>query len=156
MLARVSQPSTRKDASCLASTLRFARSLAVGGAATLFDWATLALLVEFGNWRETTANVPALVVGAAAQFFGCRHLVFAAARGGLKRQLAGFAAVEAATLALNGLAFHLLVTLTAVPYWLARPAGTFVVFAAFSYPLWKLVFRGSLRTLSIESKTAGP
>lgn len=156
MLCCVSRQSTSEDASWLASVLRFARSLAVGGAATLCDWATLALLVELGHWRETSANVPALLVGAAAQFFGCRHLVFAAARGNLKRQLAGFAAVEAATLALNGLAFHLLVTLTPAPYWMARPTGTFVVFAVLSYPLWKLVFRGSLKTLSVENQTAGP
>jgi hypothetical protein len=61
----------------------------------------------------------------------------------MTRQIAGFAATEAATLALNGLAFHVLVTFTPVPYPLARPAGTFLVFVLFSFPMWRLVFRRS-------------
>ncbi len=129
---------------------RFAKSLLVGGVATVADFAALALLVEVAHLRETTANVPALCVGAVVQFLGCRHLVFQAARGHLGRQLAGFAVVELATLALNGVAFHLLVTLAQAPYWLARPLGTFVVFAGFSYPLWKWVFRSSLKQLAAK------
>jgi len=129
---------------------RFAKSLLVGGVATLADFAALALLVEVAQVRETVANVPALCVGAVVQFIGCRHLVFQAARGHLGRQLAGFALVELATLALNGAAFHALVTLAQAPYWLARPLGTFVVFAGFSYPLWKWVFRSSLKQLAAK------
>jgi len=134
------QPATR-----LGRLWRFAKSLLVGGVASVADFAALALLVEFAHLHETTANVPALCVGAIVQFIGCRHLVFQAARGHLGRQLAGFAIVELATLALNGVAFHLLVTVAQVPYWLARPLGTFAVFVGFSYPLWKWVFRSSIK-----------
>lgn len=67
--------------------------------------------------------------------------MFGATDGSVRRQLVGFASVELATLALNGVAYHLLVTLTPIPYALARPLGTFLVFAAFSYPLWHRVFR---------------
>jgi putative flippase GtrA len=136
-----------QDASLLSRTLRFGRSVAVGGVATLADWLTLTGLVELGGVHETVANVPALMVGAAVQFIGCRNLVFQAARGSMRRQLLGFSVVEAATLALNGISFHALVTLTPVPYWLARPLGTFAVFAFFSYPLWKWVFHGSLQDI---------
>jgi putative flippase GtrA len=125
--------------------LRFAKSLLVGGVATLADFAALTALIELAHLHETVANVPALCVGALVQFIGCRHLVFQAARGHLGKQLLGFAVVELATLALNGVAFHLLVTQAGAPYWLARPLGTFAVFVGFSYPLWKWVFRSSLK-----------
>lgn len=140
----------------LARVWRFGRSVLVGGAATLADWAALLLMVEAFKQTAVVANVPALAIGMAVQFIGCRHLVFQAARGSLRRQLGGFAVVEVLTLALNGLTFHVLVTLTPVPYWLARPLGTFVVFAGFSYPLWKWVFHGSLKDLrrAVEKETA--
>ncbi len=124
---------------------RFAKSLLVGGLATLADFAALTALIELAHVREIVANVPALAVGALVQFLGCRHLVFQAARGHLGKQLLGFAVVELATLALNGVAFHLLVTVAEAPYWLARPLGTFGVFVGFSYPLWKWVFKSSLK-----------
>lgn len=124
----------------LRTAIRIARSVLVGGAATLVDVAVLALLVEVAHLPATTANVPALLVGALVQFLGCRYLVFEAGGGDLRRQAGGFAAVEVATLALNGLAFHALVAGLHVPYVFARPLGTFLVFIAFSYPMWQLVF----------------
>jgi len=126
----------------MARVIRFLRGAGVGIAATAADLMALAVLVELFTLAPTVANVPALLVGALVQFLGCRHLVFDAAGGSLRRQAVGFALAEAGTLALNGLAFHLLVTLTPVPYALARPVGTFVVFVGFSYPVWHLVFRG--------------
>jgi len=117
------------------------RGAGVGVAATVVDLVVLAVLVELVGLAPTVANVPALIAGAAVQFVGCRHLVFRASAGSLARQLVGFAVTEAGTLVLNGVAFHLLVTLSPVPYALARPFGTFLVFVGFSYPLWRLVFR---------------
>ena len=134
-----------EPATWLGRMWRFAKSLLVGGVATLADFLALTILIELAQVRATVANVPAFLVGALVQFLGCRHLVFQAARGHLGRQLAGFAIVEVATLALNGLAFHGLVTLAGLPYWLARPLGTFAVFVGFSYPLWKWVFKSSLK-----------
>lgn len=123
------------------TALRFARGAGVGVVATVVDLLTLALLVEVASLHPTLANVPALLVGAAVQFVGCRHVVFGAGDGSLRRQLVGFALAEAGTLLLNALAFHALVTLTPVPYALARPLGTFLVFIGFSYPVWQRVFR---------------
>jgi putative flippase GtrA len=116
----------------------------VGLVATVVDLAVLAALVEVFALSPQLANLPALAAGAVVQFIGCRHLVFAAAEGDLRRQITGFAATELATLALNGLSFHLLVTFTPVPYPLARPVGTFLVFILFSFPMWRLVFRRPL------------
>lgn len=115
-------------------------SAGVGIAATVVDLLVLLCLVEALGVSSVWANGPALAAGAAVQFLGCRHLVFGATGGSLRRQLLGFGLTEAATLALNFVAFHLLVTATQVPYLLARPLGTFVVFAGFSYPLWRRVF----------------
>lgn len=124
----------------LGAALRIGRSVLVGGAATLLDLGVLALLVEVAHLPATVANVPALLVGALVQFLGCRYFVFPAQGTDLRKQAGGFAAVEVATLALNGVAFHVLVAGLHVPYAFARPLGTFLVFIAFSYPLWRLVF----------------
>ncbi|CAG0985943.1 hypothetical protein PLCT2_02187 [Planctomycetaceae bacterium] len=148
MANEVSVEMPQEPATRLGRFLRFAKSLLVGGIATLADFVALALLVEVAHWRETVANAPALCVGAVVQFIGCRHLVFQAARGHLGRQLVGFAIVELATLVLNGAAFHALVTVAGAPYWLARPLGTFAVFVGFSYPLWKWVFKSSLKHMA--------
>lgn len=115
-------------------------SAGVGVAATVVDLLVLMCLVELFDLAAVTANAPALAAGAVVQFVGCRR-VFDARKGSLRRQLLGFGLTEAATLTLNFVAFHLLVTATAIPYVLARPLGTFLVFVAFSYPLWRVVFR---------------
>lgn len=136
------EPREQDKVSIAAKLGRVARSLGVGAVASVVDMAVLAVLVSGLHLPSQLANVPALVAGALVQFLGCRHLVFGASNGALRRQLAGFVATEAGTLALNGLAFHLLVTLTPVPYPLARLLGTFLVFVSFSFPLWTRVFGG--------------
>ena len=130
----------RPSDSFLERACRLLRGAGVGLAATVTDLLALAILVELVGLPPTIANVPALLVGAAVQFLGCRHVVFRAGGGSLRRQITGFVVAEAATLLMNALAFHLLVTLTPAPYALARPLGTFLVFAGFSYPVWHLVF----------------
>ena len=141
----------------LASALRVVRSLLVGGAATLVDLGVLALLVELAHLPALVANIPALLAGALVQFLGCRYFVFQHGNGGsVGKQAGGFAAVELATLALNGLAFHVLVAGVHVPYVIARPLGTFLVFGAFSYPMWRLVFRANSIAGSLVERDAGP
>ena len=49
--------------------------------------------------------------------------------------------VEVATLAINWLVFRLLVRGLRVPMEIATFVGSFLVFALFSYPIWRLVFR---------------
>ena len=128
--------------SSAASRLRqWVRSLGVGGVATTVDLSVVLLLVEVMGMDPVYANVPALLGGAAVQFIGCRHLVFQATTGPLRRQLVEFGVVELGTLALNGIGFHLLVTLTLIPYAIARVGVSFLVFNGFSHPLWTLVFR---------------
>jgi len=119
----------------------FLRGSAVGIVATIVDMAVLTVLVELVGLTPQAANLPALVAGAAIQFLGCRHLVFQAKSGSVRRQLAGFTLTELGTLLLNGIVFHTLVSWTPLPYPVARAVGTFLVFVGFSYPLWSRVFR---------------
>ena len=119
---------------------RFLTSLLTGGAATLVDFIVLTGLVELLQVSPSRANIPSLLAGAAIQFVGNRHMVFKAGHLAVRPQLLGFIVVEIGTFALNALGFHLLVKLTGVPYPIARLLCSFVVFATFSYPLWKRVF----------------
>ena len=121
-------------------TWRFVKSVLAGGVATLLDLSVLTLLVEGFGLTPSRANVPALLAGALVQFVGSRRFVFRATEGAVSRQLAGFAAVEAGTFALNAALFHLAVTRTPLPYPVARLACQFLVYAGFSYPLWTRVF----------------
>jgi putative flippase GtrA len=111
-----------------------------GGAATLVDFGVLTGLVELLHVLPTRANIPSLLAGATIQFVGNRHIVFKAGHLAVRPQLLGFIVVEIGTFALNAVGFHLLVKLTGVPYPIARLLCSFVVFATFSYPLWKRVF----------------
>jgi hypothetical protein len=77
-------------------------------------------------------------------FAGNRVYAFHARGGNAALQAAGFAAVEIAALALNGVLYD--AVLRAIPavasiFWLVRLLTTNVVFLFWSYPLWHKVFR---------------
>jgi putative flippase GtrA len=119
---------------------RFARSVVTGSVATLVDFVTLTALVELAHLPPVRANVPALLAGAAVQFLGNRFMVFEGRHRPVGPQLVGFALVEVGTLTCNAAGFHLLVSLTRIPYPVARLLCSFLVYSFFSYPLWKRVF----------------
>ena len=123
----------------------FARSLLTGGAATLVDLGVIAAAVGLLHLTPSAANAPALLAGAAVQFFGNRRFAFRS-RGPLGRQAALFAASEVVTLALNFLLYQLVVTrvprLGPAGAVLARAVTTNLVFLLWSYPVWARVFRG--------------
>jgi putative flippase GtrA len=125
--------------------LRVLRALVAGAAATLADVAVLAALVALFHVEARVASVPALVVGGAVSFFGNRHFAFRAARGSLARQAVLYTVVEIGALAANGLLFdvamRLLPASLAWAYVPVRLVTSHVVFLAWSYPLWRLVFR---------------
>jgi putative flippase GtrA len=130
-----------KEESRVTRIARFLRSAATGGFATIADFATLTALVELAGLRPEVANVPSLLVGVMVQFIGHRSIVFAARGRPVGPQAAGFALVEAGTLLLNAVGFHLLVAAAHMPYAIARATCSFFVYVCFSYPLWKRVFR---------------
>lgn len=132
---------TKKD------PLRLLRSFLAGGAATLADIAVLALLVNVLGASPRLANFPALVAGGVVNFLGNRHFAFRATEGSLARQATLYTLVEIVALVLNGVLFDVVVRLPPIaPHaaaWVVpvRLATSNLVFLAWSYPLWRLVFR---------------
>jgi putative flippase GtrA len=120
-----------------------AKSAVVGGVATLADLLALVVLVQVAGLPATVANVPALIAGLLVQFFGNKLFAFEDRSRDYARQGALFAAVEVGALLLNALAFHLLVTVTPLPYPAARAVGSALVYFVYSYPLWGRIFGGS-------------
>lgn len=116
------------------------RSLMVGAVATAIDLGTLTLLIEVLQVSPVAANIPALCCGLVAQFFGNKYLAFEDRTGRIGRQGAQFAGVEVGAFALNALAYYLLITIVALPFALARLAGSAVVYLTYSYPLWGRIF----------------
>lgn len=117
------------------------RSALVGLVATAADVGALFVLVQGFGWSAVHANLPALTLGVTLQFFGNKIFAFRDRSRDYLRQGSLFLLVESGTFVLNAIAFHLLVTLTPVPYVLARGIGTLAVYLCFSYPFWKRIFR---------------
>jgi putative flippase GtrA len=120
------------------------RAGVAGLAATGADLATLALCVSLLHLDPRVASLPALLVGGVVNFLGNRHFAFRAKDGSLGKQAVGYVAVEVVALVLNGVLYD--TVLRTVPgaahvYWLVRLATSHLVFLAWSYPLWRLVFR---------------
>jgi putative flippase GtrA len=124
------------------------RSAAVGAAATVVDLTLLAFLVSGLGLSPLAANVPSLLGGVLAQFFGNKYLAFQDHRPELLRQGLLFGLVEVGALSLNAAGFHLLVSATAVGYLPARLLVSALVYFAFSYPLWRRIFRPSVCSVS--------
>lgn len=125
--------------------LRILRALLAGGAATLADLAVLALLVSAVGLAPRVASIPALVIGGVVSFLGNRHFAFRASGGSLARQAVLYTVVELAALAANGVLFDVVMRLLpqglAWAYVPVRLVTSHLVFLAWSYPLWRLVFR---------------
>ncbi|MBS2017876.1 MAG: GtrA family protein [Deltaproteobacteria bacterium] len=134
-------PVTRRD------PLRVVRAFLAGAAATLADLAVLTLLVSAFGVAPRIANVPALLAGGIVNFLGNRHFAFKAAQGSLAKQATLYTLVELVALALNGVLFDLAMRLPFVaPHaaaWVVpvRLVTSHLVFLAWSYPLWRLVFK---------------
>lgn len=126
----------------------FLRSVGVGLLATGVDVAILLLLVHVAGITAAQANIPALLVGVSVQYFGNKYVAFGDRSSDHLRQGSLFAIVEGGTLGLNAVGFHLLVTLTSVPFPLARIGVALAVYVAVSFPLWRLIFRPSRRRQS--------
>jgi putative flippase GtrA len=121
----------------------FARSALTGGAATLVDLGVIAFAVGLLHVTPAAANAPALLAGAAVQFFGNRHFAFRSKGGSLARQAGLFAVTEVVTLLLNFLLYHLVVTHVALGpagAVLVRAITTNAVFVLWSYPVWSRIF----------------
>jgi putative flippase GtrA len=142
-------PRTNDRSSPLPRTERLAtlvRSVLAGGAATLSDLLTLAVLLACGV-PARVASLPALIVGGVVNFHGNRHFAFRAASGSLHRQVVLYVATEAIALALNGVLFDAAIRGLHpghVGVLVVRLATQNLVFLGFSFPLWRKVFRPAI------------
>jgi putative flippase GtrA len=125
-----------------AKVSKLLRSAGVGAMATLVDLSALQLLVHALSFTPAQANLPALLLGVATQFFGSKLFAFKSPAHGARLAVQGgrFLLVEAGAIALNALAFALLIRLTPLPLVVARIAGSSLVYFAYSYPLWDRIF----------------
>jgi len=124
--------------------MKLVRAFLAGGAATIVDLVVLTILIAALGWPARVANVPALLVGGGVSFFANRHWVFRAREGSLSRQATLYVLVELVALALNGVLFDGAMRV-ASPLWYlpVRLVTSHLVFLAWSYPLWRLVFNGA-------------
>lgn len=120
----------------------FVRSMLVGLVATAVDVGALFVLIHLLGLTPVAANVPALLLGVFLQYVGNKYLAFRDPSPDHLRQGGLFALIEIGTLLLNAAGFHVLLTMTTVPYALARPTVTLAVYCLFSYPLWARLFSG--------------
>ena len=123
---------------------RLVRSAGAGTIATLVDLGFLSFLVAVVGVSPRGASVPALVVGAVVMFFGQKYLAFRARRGDTKREIVLFALVQIGGLALSAILYDLVMRSSpaaARHYVAARMVTTNVVWLAYSFPLWHLVFK---------------
>jgi putative flippase GtrA len=122
---------------------RFAKSSAVGVLATGVSYGMLVAGVELMGLPKSWVNACSLVMGSLVQFLGNRAWVFDAAHGKLSRQAPAYILVEAGGIGLNILVFEALTRSGLLHYAVARIVGTFLVFACYNFPMWRLVFRTS-------------
>jgi putative flippase GtrA len=126
---------------------RFTRACIVGGGATIVDFCVLTMCIRVFGVAPVSARIPALLGGAAVQFFGNRTFTFHAQSGNIARQAKLFVVFEIVTLALNWSIYRVLQPrLTMLPPELASFIGTFATFVLFAYPARRLViFRTAQR-----------
>jgi len=120
-------------------TLR--RSALVGVLATAADFLMIALLVYGLAIAPTIANIPALSLGVAIQFWGNKRYAFRDPTRTSAKQASAFLAVEVVAFVLNAAFFHILVVGLEVTPLLARALSSAAVYFGFSYRLWQIIFR---------------
>ncbi len=122
---------------------RFARTLIVGGGASVVDFAILAVGVRILHLESLLARGVALAISGVVLFYGSRSFGFRAQAGNASRQAKWFVLSELVGLPLNLLAFHALAVAGRflAPELISLPANA-LVFLAYSYPVRRLlVFR---------------
>jgi putative flippase GtrA len=128
------------------SFARLVRSAGAGAVATLADLGSLGALVGLAGMSPRVASVPALVLGAIVMFFSQKYIAFRARRGDARREAVLFALVQIGGLVVNAILYELVLrTFPAVArhYVAVRLVTTNVVWLAYSFPLWHLVFKPS-------------
>jgi putative flippase GtrA len=125
---------------------RLVRSAGAGAVATLVDLGVLTALVSLAGVSPRAASVPALVLGAIVMFFGQKRFAFRSRSGPTGREALLFTLVQIGGLVLTALLYEIVMRTVpgATRYYVpARLVTTNVVWLAYSFPLWHLVFKTS-------------
>ncbi len=115
----------------------------MGLVATLVDLGTLHLMVHHLGIDPVVANVPSLLMGLTVQFMGNKLFAFRDRSTALLKQGALFGVIEVGALILNAGAFHLAITFSSLNPLIVRTFASALVYFAYSYPLWHLIFQSS-------------
>ncbi len=110
--------------------------------ATLVDFGSLIFLVEIGGVWYVAATAIGAFLGAVVNFLLGRHWSFTAEKEGVRGQAVRYAAVSAASLALNSAGVYLFTEYLQIHYALSRVITAFLVSVLFNFPLHRhFVFR---------------
>jgi len=123
---------------------RLARSAGAGALATGVDLAVLTLLASVLGLGPRAASVPAFIAGGITMFFGQKYFAFRERGKAPSSQMALFAGVQLVGLGLNAALFEGVMRIAPNAqgaYVLVRLATTNIVWLAYSFPVWHLVFR---------------
>ena len=103
--------------------------------ATFVDFSSLIFLVEIGGVWYVTATAIGALLGAIANFMLGRHWSFTAEKDSVRGQAIRYAAVAAASLALNSSGVYFLTDYLEIHYALSRVITAFLVGILFNFPL---------------------
>ena len=123
---------------------RLVRSAGAGAVAALVDLGALTTLVSLVGLSPRAASVPSLVLGGIVMFFGQKRFAFRSRGGRTGREALLFSLVQIGALVLTAILYE--VVMRTVPgagrfYVVVRLVTTNVVWLAYSFPLWHLVFK---------------
>ena len=118
------------------------RSQIAAWTATIVDFCTLILLVEFGHVWYVAATVSGAFCGAVVNFILGRHWSFEAAHEGVRGQAIRYAAVATVSLVLNSLGVYVLTEYAGLHYTMSKAISALSVGILVNFPLHRrFVFR---------------
>ena len=123
---------------------RLLRSGAAGAAAAVTDLVTLTSLVTLAGVAPRVASIPSLLVGNVVMFVGQKVVAFRTRGTDVRRELALFALVQVGGFLLNAGLYELGMRFAPEGkgmFLIVRLVTTNLVWLAYSFPLWHLVFR---------------
>jgi putative flippase GtrA len=142
---------TKRD--LLREAPRFGRSILVGSAGTLLDFAALSFSLRVLSMDAAWARVVGLCVGAVVMFLGSRSFAFQAQSERAATQAKRYVISELVGFPLNVLAFKLLIlALPGVPAEALSLLANFGLFVTYYYPVRSFVVFKTKEPLVVQAQ----
>lgn len=122
-------------------SVRFAKSGLIGIVASLTDMGILTLLVQFAGLPPHLAVIPSAISGSTIQFLGQRKFAFESKSEKVGTEAKWFIAGEMGSWLISAGILFLFTKFTSIHYTIARILTGAIVFAVYSYPIWRLIFK---------------